>query len=90
MSALAAWADEVESIAFPHLLCGDFNAVPTSDEIRMMTGETAVPVAGRVFYDAWAMAGDGGPGHSWDNANSWTAGVTMRICAITCIIVVRA
>jgi len=59
---------------FPPLVCGDFNAGPTSDEIRMMTGEAAVPVEGLVFNDAWAVAGDGGPGHTWHNTNSFAVG----------------
>ena len=37
----------------PQLLCGDFNAMPDSDEIRMITGLTATPVPGIVFQDAW-------------------------------------
>lgn len=46
----------------PPILCGDFNAAPTSDEIRMITGEREVPVPGLAFQDCWAQAGDGTPG----------------------------
>jgi endonuclease/exonuclease/phosphatase family metal-dependent hydrolase len=56
------------------LVCGDFNAPPTSDEIRMMTGEAAVPVDGLFFHDAWLVAGDGGPGYTWDQSNSFAGG----------------
>jgi endonuclease/exonuclease/phosphatase family metal-dependent hydrolase len=59
---------------FPPLVCGDFNAPPTSDEIRMMTGEAAVPVDGLFFHDAWIVAGDGGPGYTWDQSNSFAGG----------------
>jgi endonuclease/exonuclease/phosphatase family metal-dependent hydrolase len=59
---------------FPPLVCGDFNAPPTSDEIRMMTGEAAVPVDGLFFHDAWLVAGDGGPGYTWDQSNSFAGG----------------
>jgi endonuclease/exonuclease/phosphatase family metal-dependent hydrolase len=56
---------------YPPVLCGDFNAVPDSDEIRMLTGRAAGPVDGLVFHDAWDAAGDGGPGHTWSNANPY-------------------
>ena len=36
---------------FPAVLCGDLNADPGSDEIRMLTGHAAVPVAKVVFRD---------------------------------------
>ena len=37
------------------MLCGDFNAVPDAEEIRMLTGLTTVPVAKLVFIDVtWA------------------------------------
>jgi endonuclease/exonuclease/phosphatase family metal-dependent hydrolase len=57
--------------ALPPIVAGDFNAVPDADEIRMMTGRTTVPVPGVVFSDAWEVAGGGGPGHTWVNANHW-------------------
>jgi endonuclease/exonuclease/phosphatase family metal-dependent hydrolase len=58
---------------FPPVLCGDFNAEPGSDEVRMLTGLAAVPVPKLVFLDAWRAAGDGGPGHTWSNANPFAA-----------------
>ena len=58
---------------FPPVLCGDFNAVPDSDEVRMLTGRAAGPVDGLVFHDAWEVAGDGGPGPTWSNANPYAA-----------------
>lgn len=58
------------------VLCGDFNAAPDSDEIRMLTGRAPTGAPYTVFYDAWEVAGDGGPGHTWSNANHWaTAGL---------------
>jgi len=44
---------------FPAVLCGDLNAEPSSDEIRMLTGLSAVPVPGVIFRDTWAVAGAG-------------------------------
>lgn len=53
----------------PQILCGDFNAEPVSDEIRMLTGHTCVPVPGVVFQDAWQAGGDGSPGYTWSHRN---------------------
>ncbi|MEV0622168.1 endonuclease/exonuclease/phosphatase family protein [Nonomuraea sp. NPDC050404] len=39
--------------------------------LRMLTGRSAPAAPGLVFYDAWEVAGDGGPGHTWGNANPW-------------------
>jgi endonuclease/exonuclease/phosphatase family metal-dependent hydrolase len=57
----------------PTVVCGDFNASPDSDEMRMLTGRTATPVPGLVFYDAWELAGDGTPGDTWSNRNPLAA-----------------
>lgn len=57
---------------YPPVLCGDFNAVPDSDEVRMLTGRSAVPVERLVFHDAWEVAGaPGDPGTTWSNANPY-------------------
>ncbi len=71
--ALAAFVAETgPRRSFPPLLCGDFNADPDADELRMLTGLTAVPVPKLVFLDAWRSAGDGGPGYTWSRANPFT------------------
>jgi endonuclease/exonuclease/phosphatase family metal-dependent hydrolase len=56
----------------PPIVCGDFNAEPESDEIRMMTGLTTLPIGKQVFFDAWRAAGDGGPGWTWSRENPFT------------------
>jgi endonuclease/exonuclease/phosphatase family metal-dependent hydrolase len=56
---------------FPAVLCGDLNAEPTSDEIRMLTGLSAVPVPGVIFRDAWAVRGDGGIGATVGSRNPY-------------------
>ena len=61
--------------AFPPLLLGDLNAVPTSEEIRALTGESPPPSPGLVFTDAWAAVGDG-PGHTWDTQVPYVADTT--------------
>jgi endonuclease/exonuclease/phosphatase family metal-dependent hydrolase len=55
----------------PLIICGDFNADPDSDEMRIMTGRAAAPVPGMAFYDAWETAGPGGQGCTWSNSNPW-------------------
>lgn len=55
------------------VVCGDFNAGPDSDELRMLTGRSAPAAPGMVFYDAWEIAGDGSPGFTWSNRNPLAA-----------------
>jgi len=42
-------------------------------ELRMLTGRTAPAAPGLVCYDAWEIAGDGTPGHTWSNRNPLAA-----------------
>lgn len=56
---------------FPALLAGDFNAVPDSTEIRFLKGLHGIDGRSVHLRDAWAMAGDGGPGVTWSNTNSF-------------------
>ena len=67
--AIAAFIAASPPREYPPILCGDMNAVPGSDEVRMLTGLAAVPASKLVFHDAWEVAGDGGPGITWSNAN---------------------
>ena len=57
--------------SYPAIVCGDFNAEPISEEIRMMTGQATCPIKGVVFRDAWSVGGDGNDGYTWDNRNSF-------------------
>jgi endonuclease/exonuclease/phosphatase family metal-dependent hydrolase len=70
---LTEFIQEVTSRRHPIIVCGDFNAGPDADEIRMLTGQTATAVPGLVFYDAWEIAGDGSPGYTWSNKNPLAA-----------------
>jgi endonuclease/exonuclease/phosphatase family metal-dependent hydrolase len=72
VKALAEMVGESDGRTYPAILCGDLNADPISDEIRMLTGRVAVPVPRLVFLDAWEVAGDG-PGYTWSNANPFAA-----------------
>jgi endonuclease/exonuclease/phosphatase family metal-dependent hydrolase len=54
---------------FPPIVVGDFNAAPESSEIRFMSGLQSLAGRSAYFVDAWAAAGDGGPGITWSNRN---------------------
>lgn len=56
----------------PVVVAGDFNAVPDSDEIRLLTGRRAGPVANLVLSDSWEQVGDGG-GATWRSDNPYQA-----------------
>ena len=60
---IGAFVDECRPRDYPPILSGDMNAAPDSDEIRILTGRTAVAVPKLVFHDAWEVAGDG----CWDD-----------------------
>jgi len=70
--AIAEFARDTRPREFPAILGGDLNATPTSDEIRMLTGQAAIPVPGIWFRDAWAHGGEG-QGFTWSNTNPWAA-----------------
>ena len=59
--------------SYPPIVCGDFNAEPGSDEIRMLTGLAAVPEPGVVFRDSWSARGSVEPGWTWSNENPFAA-----------------
>ncbi|MGR3291177.1 MAG: endonuclease/exonuclease/phosphatase family protein [Paracoccaceae bacterium] len=71
---LAQFISRTRPWIFPPVIGGDFNADPQSDEIRMMTGQTASPVDNLVFHDAWSFAGDASDGYTWNNDNPHATG----------------
>ena len=70
---LVRFVSEVVSRRDLVIVCGDFNAGPDSDEIRMLTGRAATAVPHLVCYDSWEVAGDGSPGYTWSNRNPLAA-----------------
>jgi endonuclease/exonuclease/phosphatase family metal-dependent hydrolase len=74
---LAAYVAETTNAAHPVLICGDFNAGPDSDEVRMLTGLAQPASPGLVFYDSWEVAGEGGNGHTWAKRNKWAAAALL-------------
>jgi endonuclease/exonuclease/phosphatase family metal-dependent hydrolase len=71
VSGLLEHLQDVRDHHTPLVVCGDFNADPDSDEIRMVTGRKAAPAPGLSFYDAWEVAGGDGRGCTWSNSNPW-------------------
>jgi endonuclease/exonuclease/phosphatase family metal-dependent hydrolase len=70
--AICRFVADSPARTFPPVLCGDLNAAPDSDELRLLTGRAAVPVERLVFHDAWEVAGTpGDPGCTWSNANPY-------------------
>ncbi len=74
---LAGYVAETSNAAHPVVLCGDFNAGPDSDEVRMLTGLAQPASPGLVFYDSWEVAGEGGNGHTWAKRNKWAAAALL-------------
>jgi len=56
----------------PTILGADCNAVPDSDEIRLLTGRTAAPVPNLVLSDVWEQCGEG-RGVTWRSDNPYRA-----------------
>lgn len=73
IAALHGFVDEHAARGRPTVVCGDFNAPPDADEVRLLTGKAPVVAPRFLFYDAWEVAGDGTPGHTWSNRNRWAA-----------------
>lgn len=61
------------SSPLPPIVCGDFNAAPDSAEMRYLTGLQSLQGRSTYYQDAWAVAGDGSPGYTWDPANPFAA-----------------
>jgi endonuclease/exonuclease/phosphatase family metal-dependent hydrolase len=70
---IARFLTETRPRPFPAVLCGDLNAEPSSDELRLLTGRAASPVPRVVLRDAWEAAGNRDPGFTWSNANPFAA-----------------
>jgi endonuclease/exonuclease/phosphatase family metal-dependent hydrolase len=60
------------SSSMPPILCGDFNAEPTSDEIRFLTANAVIEGRSTYFQDSWAVLHEG-RGATWDPANDLAA-----------------
>ena len=72
---LVAFVDDVSDreAPMPPIVAGDFNAEPDSTEIRFLSGLASLGGRSVYFQDAWRVAGDGGPGWTWNNHNPFAA-----------------
>lgn len=76
MRQVDALADAVRELleenggGLPAIVGGDLNAVPDSDEIRRLTGRTAVRHPNLVFNDIWELRG-AGHGYTWSSSNHY-------------------
>lgn len=70
--ALAAFARARRpGLDLPPVIAGDLNAEPDSAEVRYLTGLQSLEGRSALFYDAWRLAGGGGPGSTWSNRNPY-------------------
>ena len=76
--ALGALADDDD---VPPVLAGDFDATPDAASIRFLTGLQSLAGRSTLWYDAWAVAGDGGPGHTWSSDNPYVAPFAAAVFA---------
>lgn len=86
-AVVSALACQESTGRLPQVLCGDFNADPASDEIRMLTGQSRVPVPGIVFQDAWQAGGVGSTGHTWTHRNPEAAKGRFGNCRLDYVLV---
>ena len=58
---------------FPPVVCGDFNAEPTSTEVRFLKGLHALDGRSFHLWDAFELVHPDQFGHTWSNANPFAA-----------------
>ncbi len=79
---LCAWIRERRVRGASIVLCGDFNAPPDSDEIRMLTGKSRTPAPGLVFYDSWDAIRPDERGFTWSSTNAYAKASPRSDCRI--------
>jgi len=63
----------------PFILCGDFNAEPSSDEIRFLSSLATINGTSTYFQEAWTAAGNTEPGLTFDRrVNDLAAAIHLR------------
>jgi endonuclease/exonuclease/phosphatase family metal-dependent hydrolase len=53
----------------PSIIAGDFDAMPDSDCMQFFAGRRVLDGRSVHYLNAWDVAGDGGPGHTWTTEN---------------------
>ena len=64
------YISKLDKTEFPSILCGDFNADPHSDEIRLLLGLSS-PVKRTVLRDSWQLVNPDDHGYTWSNENNF-------------------
>jgi len=64
-------AEHTGSEEFPPILAGDFDTTPEHASIRFLGGKQSLAGMSTHFRDAWAEAGDGSAGYTWEWANGY-------------------
>jgi endonuclease/exonuclease/phosphatase family metal-dependent hydrolase len=64
---------EARSADFPPIVCGDFNATPSSTEVRFIKGQHAFDGRSFHLWDAFEIAHPDRLGYTWSNANPFAA-----------------
>jgi endonuclease/exonuclease/phosphatase family metal-dependent hydrolase len=77
----AALAELASGDDLPPVLAGDFDATPDSASMRFLTGLQSLQGRSTVWYDAWAVAGDGSAGHTWSSDNPYVAPFSAAVFA---------
>jgi endonuclease/exonuclease/phosphatase family metal-dependent hydrolase len=74
VAALAELIGGQVADGFPVVLTGDFNAMPGSDEVRLMEGHLTAPaIPDLLLIDAWRYAAADDPGLTWNRGNPHVA-----------------
>jgi endonuclease/exonuclease/phosphatase family metal-dependent hydrolase len=69
---LDEWLGELASEdAIPPILAGDFDATPDAASIRFLTGLQSLQGRSTYWADAFALGGDGSPGHTWSTVSPY-------------------
>ncbi len=76
-----ALAELADGDQLPPVLAGDFDATPEAASIRFLTGMQSLHGRSTVWYDAWALAGDGSPGATWTSDNVYVAPFAAAVFA---------
>jgi endonuclease/exonuclease/phosphatase family metal-dependent hydrolase len=69
----AALVDLAADDRIPPILAGDFDATPEAASMRFLTGLQSLEGRSALWWDAWTVAGDGSPGHTWSSNNPYVA-----------------
>jgi endonuclease/exonuclease/phosphatase family metal-dependent hydrolase len=71
---LARYLADRRGDGHPPIIAGDLNALPESDEVRLLEGVLTAPVVpGQILVDAWRYADPDDVGLTWDRRNPHVA-----------------